>query len=240
VLGNAAAAAQRSGHGPRKAKILMGNAAIKAEIGKRKAEAAPKPVTGKLSVETLIAEADAALRVAQENNNVAAQVSAIQLKARLSGLLNTDGEAAKTATDENIDIKVVMRAILDVFAEATHGKRIVIVLEHGHIVSISVDGEELVEKEPQQTVADELAIAPAAVEPEAPATISKLPKQPLVGEREVFSNGAWIELVIISGSNAKKWAVYSPDAVLCGYRRSQEDARTFAEGLVAANEVDTI
>ena len=61
--------------------------------------------------------------------------------------------------------------------------------------------------------------------PAAPAREFKL------GEREVYDNGAWIEFVEISGSNAKKWAVYDGAGHPHGYKFKREDAEALAESL---------
>jgi Terminase small subunit len=82
---NAAAAAERAGYSPRSAPGLMDNEHIRLEIARRQTAAAQQ---SGISLESLIREVEAARQVAEENGNAAAMVSALKLKAELSGLLN--------------------------------------------------------------------------------------------------------------------------------------------------------
>jgi hypothetical protein len=87
--GNAAAAAVRAGYSARTAGHLMSQPAISDEIARRQEAAARE---SRVTVLSLIREAEEARRVAEENGNAAAMVSASSLKGRLCGLLTDKSE----------------------------------------------------------------------------------------------------------------------------------------------------
>jgi hypothetical protein len=102
---NGPAAAQRAGYSPRSASSLLQNPAIQDAITARQ-QATDKPVQpldGDAVTLQLIAEADAAYKAAEASNNSSGMTSAVQLKARLHGVLRGSELApeavAKPATD---------------------------------------------------------------------------------------------------------------------------------------------
>ena len=77
----------------------------------------------------------------------------------------------------------------------------------------------------------ELEQSPAAAEPTAPAAAVEPKREYQVGETEVFDNGAYIQLVEIAGSNARKWDIRDELNAPYGYSRDRQAAVTRARAI---------
>jgi hypothetical protein len=84
----------------------------------------------------------------------------------------------------------------------------------------------------------------AKMQPEEPSEPRALPAPPpsvqeqspaapdfMLGESEVFDNGAMVQLIEIEGSGARKWEVTDALGAHHSFKRDREDARRLAESL---------
>lgn len=94
---NAAAAARRAGFSARSAGQLMKIEAVRTEIARRQEVEATE---AKVSLSSLLDEAERARTVAAENGNAAAMVAATNLKARLTGRLSPDSTVSAAGEDQ--------------------------------------------------------------------------------------------------------------------------------------------
>jgi hypothetical protein len=132
--GAASAAAVRAGFSARTAARLMAMAPIKDEIALRRTAAVAE--TG-ISVKSLIEEAEAARKVAEQDGNAAGMTAAITLKARLSGQL--DAEPPPPPPAVNTDPHSLALAIVDLLRQAGHttGRRVVFAEKGETLVRVS-------------------------------------------------------------------------------------------------------
>lgn len=118
---NGTQAATRAGYSPRtaneSASRLMTKAHVCAEIDRLQAEAA---ASAHVTVQTLLAEAEQARRVANEADNASAMVSATTLKAKLTGHLieKTEDLVARAKLDKDMAQEAETKRAANLLAEA--------------------------------------------------------------------------------------------------------------------------
>jgi hypothetical protein len=83
---------------------------------------------------------------------------------------------------------------------------------------------------PPKQLAPPLRALPAPTE-SAETPPPEVPRDFQQGETEVFGNGAYIQLVTITGSGAAKWGVYDQHGSLIAYKRNRDDAMALAQSL---------
>lgn len=114
---NAAAAARRAGLSPRSAAGLMARADIRAEIERQQEAIAAET---KVTIASLVDEAESARQVAHGAGNAAAMVAAITLKAKLTGKLQPENagdmareEAAERQAQQETELRRAGKLLAD-------------------------------------------------------------------------------------------------------------------------------
>jgi len=115
---NGRRAAVAAGYSPRAASSaasrLLALPAIRAELERHQARAAER---ARVTVDSLLAECEAARRLADEAGSASAMVAATQLKARLLGLLNEQRDDAadreRQAREQQVELKSASRLLSD-------------------------------------------------------------------------------------------------------------------------------
>src|SRR5262245_33269856 len=208
--GSATAACQRAGISPRKAASMMSNPDVLAEIGRRQSNGAAT-ATGDDEIDRALAAYD----VAKSAGNAAGMVAATTLLAKLRGRLDGEPEPKPPAPS---DIAAVKRAFV-AYCKDELGVDLAPFLPPGW------PGEP-----PAPVVAPTPVVPPAPVVEAAPVE-----RLPLLGEREVLTNGAAVEFVQTTdgpnGDRSRTWAIYDAQGAWVTYRRSRTDALAYAAAL---------
>jgi len=115
--GNAAEAAKEAGYGARSAGRVMALPQVSEAIQAAQSAAETPSAGDGVSIEDLLKQADAAYQAALDQNNPNGMVSAISLRAKLSGLADAPKPAAKSEIAVGpVDVEAVSRAILTILS----------------------------------------------------------------------------------------------------------------------------
>jgi len=115
----------------------------------------------------------------------------------------------------------------EVRERAARGTAIIPTFSHPQPLAGIIDHHQHLEPAPS-----ELEQSPAAAEPTAPAAAVEPKREYQVGETEVFDNGAYIQLVEIAGSNARKWDIRDELNAPYGYSSNRQAAVTRARAIM--------
>jgi hypothetical protein len=124
------------------------------------------------------------------------------------------------------------KAMLDLLRESGLRERVaggtpnIQTFSHPQLLAGVIDHKQHLEPAPS-----ELERAPAAAELTAPAAAVEPKREYQVGETEVFDNGAYIQLVEIAGSNARKWDIRDELNAPYGYSSDRQAAVTRARAI---------
>ena len=135
----------------------------------------------------------------------------------------TGKDGADLIKPPTLDTNATARAMLDVLREARvreealAGATSIATFSHAQPLAGVIDHKQHLEP------------APAAAAPVTPAGEPKREYQ--VGETEVFDNGAYIQLVEIAGSNARKWDIRDELNAPYGYSSDRQAAVTRARAI---------
>lgn len=259
--GNASQAAASAGYKPREAARLQAHPAIAAEIGRRRAAAAPEPAPdAEVSTETLIAEADKAYRVAESERSSAGMVAASQLKAKLTGKLQGGTQAAaEEAEAEPVSDRELARATMGALYEmreilgvdfimvppchkaiAIPTGETILRMKDPTLASLFKDqyGEALeiepnLDAVPLPRVTVENTATPGASHP-AHRRLGRRHGREYPGERETLPNGYSIAFEAYETDNKLRsvWRIYTPEGELTGADKlTREDAVQLAANL---------
>ena len=151
---------------------------------------------------------------------------------RATEVTGKDGAALLPAPQ--LDTKETAKAMLDLLREfglrdrvASDGTAHIPTFAHPQPLAGVID-----HKQPMASPVEQ----PAADEPTAPAAAVEPRREYQLGETEVFDNGAYIQLVEIAGSNARKWDIRDELNAPYGYSRDRQAAVTRARALTRAGE----
>jgi hypothetical protein len=216
--GNGAGAAQRAGFSARTASRLLAMQPIKDAIERGRTAVVDDAGA---TVKSLIEEAERAREVAEQSGNASAMVSAVQLKARLTGQL--DAEPPPPPAPINVDPHTVARAVVDFLREASQAT--------GHNLTITGPGETIV-RVADAAMAEVLGgtVVTGTGTIEAPDTPQPSAPSNHLGDETFDNNGARICLVELVGGD-RKWAAYDSAGQLHGFRRVREAAADLAKSL---------
>ena len=119
---------------------------------------------------------------------------------------------------------IAVLSLMRDFAVRERGRPDIPIFAHPQPLAGVIDHKQHLEPAPS-----ELESAPAAAAPVTPAGEPKREYQ--VGETEVFDNGAYIQLVEIAGSNARKWDIRDELNAPYGYCSDRQAAVTRARAI---------
>ena len=235
--GNASQAARSAGFAARSGASLLETPPIKLEIEKRRAQGATE-TPGKGDLESLIGEADEAIRIAKEANNAAGVVAAIQLKARLLGVLqgNELAQGSEAQAAEPTDLRGLTLGVVSLLRESAMNPEAredikVLIRFLQRIVGEGADPMESLNArgwphDNQHVQGLDKLASSSEVNPPAAAETA-----PILGESECFDNSASITLVEVAGSGERKWLILDQYGVEHGYRRDRTAAAELAQSI---------
>jgi phage terminase small subunit len=223
--GNASAAAQRAGFSPRSVSKLLAIPGVAEEIARRQTAIAHET---NVTVKGLIAETENARLIAEGADNANAMVAAIQLKAKLSGLINAEPQPADAPA--NVSKRDLARTVVNILRDAA--------VEEGATLAVASRGESLLRVR-------DTALAKAVMPDAEPAqTLDEaLGDEATPAAPERIAVGLWgyaIELRHDGVRGRPRWSILDPDGVVCGHAPTQDEATAQCKALREARSVGAV